>query len=719
MSKPFIKLFCTPRGYYFFDVNRNQIKEISRTSYLQLQNCMSDNEAQHANSELHQLQEEGFLSEHRPQKMEHGLSSIAPQIIDNHMYQIVLQVTQACNLTCIYCPYANKSTHQLSRHHSNAVMTHDIAKQALDFLAQHSTESKEIFVTFYGGEPIIAFDLIKWCVDYSRKLFADKKLSFFITTNATLLTDEMIDYLAANRFMITFSMDGPREIHDRHRITSTGEPTYDKVISKLKRTIAAYGPELHGEISINIVINPSDPLDRIMDWLMDPLFKKVVVRASLVENDMIERKFDSYGKYNEKFSYMLAEAMMDYLQIVKGLRVNPIAESAAQSYIDEYGALFSNHEPLEDITAPSGPCIPGGKKLFVSTDGSFFPCEKVNELSDAMKVGSLSSGIQMSKVLAQLNLSQLTENTCRNCWAIHHCTVCQRNADGNNTLNGEIKKQHCSESIATFGRIVKMNLLIQEYKTKYKYRTAYADRLFDHNDTTLVCKELHERCDAFTNQEAVIVAVGSLLKGMNTAAIINRLYRRFTQRGYKVSVVTTSQSQCDQNDAVRMPIDNFITRDTDNSVVLVNEFMNLHQVCYHSDIILLQMPDEGFIRLTDAVETGFGVKTFIISQAVSIDYTLMCSPLLGMSNTEYEDLSIKTLSRFGFNLDAICLAPKVINYVQQASQSELSYLNTPHDVFDEELKILCEQNNGNILFGSEDGSWVENLADRMIESLST
>ena len=90
-----------------------------------------------------------------------------------------------------------------------------------------------------------------------------------------------------------------------------------------------------------------------------------------------------------------------------------------------------------------------------------------------------------------------------------------------------------------------------------------------------------------------------------------------------------------------------------------------------------------------------------------------------MSNTEYEDLSIKALSRFGFNLDAICLAPKVINYVQQASQSELSYLNTPHDVFDEELKILCEQNNGNILFGSEDGSWVENLADRMIESLST
>ncbi len=88
---------------------------------------------------------------------------------------------------------------------------------------------------------MIAFDLIKDCVKYAKEIFDGKRISFFITTNATLMSDSIINFLHENKFIITFSVDGPEVIHNRHRLRADGSPTYKTVLDNLKKQSQSMG----------------------------------------------------------------------------------------------------------------------------------------------------------------------------------------------------------------------------------------------------------------------------------------------------------------------------------------------------------------------------------------------------------------------------------------------------------------------------------------------
>jgi organic radical activating enzyme len=102
---------------------------------------------------------------------------------------MILQVTQQCNLRCQYCAYSGA---YYNRTHNSARMSFETAKRAIDFLLARSHESDHVHVGFYGGEPLLEFDLIKRCVDYVKKSVEGRSITFGITTNATLLNDEKI-----------------------------------------------------------------------------------------------------------------------------------------------------------------------------------------------------------------------------------------------------------------------------------------------------------------------------------------------------------------------------------------------------------------------------------------------------------------------------------------------------------------------------------------------
>lgn len=85
------------------------------------------------------------------------------------------------------------------------------------FFQEHSTDQNNVTIGFYGGEPFLEFELIKECVAYAEDKLEGKKIEYSVTTNATLLTDEIIDYLIFNNFFVTVSLDGPREIQDECR----------------------------------------------------------------------------------------------------------------------------------------------------------------------------------------------------------------------------------------------------------------------------------------------------------------------------------------------------------------------------------------------------------------------------------------------------------------------------------------------------------------------
>ena len=267
--------------------------------------------------------------------------------------------------------------------------------------------------------------------------------------------------------MITFSLDG-QKIHDKHRIRGDGSPTYDDVMRILEKTVEKYGNESMSCISINMVLNPNNSLTDTVEWLSADIFEKIQVRASLIENDYLENKFQVTDTYIAEYNYYYALQLLKYLKLVDGIDRNLIVESGIQSMTEDYARLRNDSVQLPDISSPSGPCLSGVRKLFVNVNGDFFPCEKVNELSSSMMIGSLDNGFNYEQIEKHLNIASLTPDKCRSCWAQQHCTICQRQADGGDELSARTKTQFCPDVERSLLSTLYACTLLNECKTVYK-----------------------------------------------------------------------------------------------------------------------------------------------------------------------------------------------------------------------------------------------------------
>lgn len=150
---------------------------------------------------------------------------------------MVLNVNTGCNLSCTYCYKEDLETAS-----KGSKMTLATAKESIDLLLKEGAGQNRINVVFFGGEPLTNLPLIKGAVDYAEARCAEegRQVDFSMTTNATMLTEEIVDYLDRHRFGLAISMDGPKAIHDRNRITTSGNGTYDVVRKKVDMLLSRY-----------------------------------------------------------------------------------------------------------------------------------------------------------------------------------------------------------------------------------------------------------------------------------------------------------------------------------------------------------------------------------------------------------------------------------------------------------------------------------------------
>ena len=151
---------------------------------------------------------------------------------------LCLHVAHTCNLNCAYC-FASQGKY----HGERALMSFEVGKRALDFLIEHSGTRTNLEVDFFGGEPLMNWDVVKRLVAYARTQEAPhgKKFRFTLTTNGVLIDDDVIDF--ANREMsnVVLSLDGRKEIHDRLRVDYAGNGSYDRIVPKFQKLVAARG----------------------------------------------------------------------------------------------------------------------------------------------------------------------------------------------------------------------------------------------------------------------------------------------------------------------------------------------------------------------------------------------------------------------------------------------------------------------------------------------
>lgn len=319
---------------------------------------------------------------------------------------MVLNVTNQCNLSCTYCyEYGEDKIVQTENGRQPKMMTEATARESVDFLLRES--GPDAHMTFFGGETLLNFRVLKATVAYATEQAAalGKTIDFSMTTNATLLTPEVIAFLAEHRFGVTISMDGPPDLQNKFRVFHNGQGSYDLIAPKIKALIAAHRSR---PIGARVTLT-RDTLDvrRIYDHLTNEIGFWEVGFAPVTASPDRPHAFGDEG-FEEVLSQFRALAQ-DYLQAALENR--------------HHG--FSNvRETLGEIhkgASKAWPCGAGFGLLGVSTAGDVALCHRFAG-SDDHKLGDVRTGIDRTRQREFLESHHVSDKIdCQTCWARPLC----------------------------------------------------------------------------------------------------------------------------------------------------------------------------------------------------------------------------------------------------------------------------------------------------------
>lgn len=380
--------------------------------------------------------EEGLLQRRKAIEIKHPWSDDVEYCAMNKVRELILQVTQQCNLRCSYCSY---SGNYYNREHSDRRMPFDMAKKAIDFYFDHTGDTDELSIAFYGGEPLLEFPLIQKCVAYSEERVKDKNLKFYITTNGTLLTDKEISFFVEHNFVLTISLDGKKEEHDINRKFRNGKGSFDLIIQNLQR-MKSYNESYFSTVMYNTVINPKADLKSVLDYFSkSQIFPPRQVNMNMLantglKNDSLLTADDSFWIPN-RYEYM--KVLLYMIDKIKLEDLHPL-------YISKEIPIENLYKDLRRRSAETsamhhgGPCIAGTRRLFVNTTGDLYPCERVSESVQEMQIGTVDKDFNYEKMRAILNIGSLTEGECLDCWNLRLCSTCAGAID---PIDGRLTKE--------------------------------------------------------------------------------------------------------------------------------------------------------------------------------------------------------------------------------------------------------------------------------------
>lgn len=291
---------------------------------------------------------------------------------------LVLNVNTGCNLSCSYC-----YKEDLDKPSAGKKMEFETAQQSIETLIAESPQESRYNIVFFGGEPLSNLGLIKSVVAFAEQRFAElgKPVDFTMTTNATLLTEEIADWLNEHRFGLSVSMDGPKAIHDKNRITVGGQGTYDVVSRKAKMLLSRYKSRPIGS-RVTLTKGVTD-VRRIWDHLFNELGFAEVGFAPVTSGDISHYNL-SDEELAEVFSNMKA-----------------LGREYLQAALEHRNIGFSNmHQLITDLhegNKKALPCGAGVAMLAVDHEGGFNLCHRFTG-SDLNTFGDVQTGIDKPRL---------------------------------------------------------------------------------------------------------------------------------------------------------------------------------------------------------------------------------------------------------------------------------------------------------------------------------
>ena len=331
---------------------------------------------------------------------------------------ICLHVAHGCNMDCEYC-FAGKGDYN----NKKGIMSLEVGKRALDFLVENSGNRKHLEVDFFGGEPLLNWDVCKELVKYGRELEKthNKIFNFTLTTNGVLIDDDVIDFSNKEMGNVVLSLDGREKNHDRMRHAKDGSGTYDRIIGNFQKLAAARGQKQYYVRGTYTAYNKDFAADVIQ--MADLGFKETSIEPVVSDPDV------PYALHKEDIPQLCKEYEKLAVEMLKR---------------EKEGNPFNFYHYTVDLTG--GPCIykrvagcgVGTEYLAVTPTGDLYPCHQFVG-DDEFKVGDIWNGITETEIIDQFrNRNNLyTRDKCRNCFARLYCSggCCANNYHSNGDIN--------------------------------------------------------------------------------------------------------------------------------------------------------------------------------------------------------------------------------------------------------------------------------------------
>ena len=322
---------------------------------------------------------------------------------------LCLHIAHTCNLNCSYC-FASQGKY----HGDRALMSFEVGKRALDFLIENSGTRHNLEVDFFGGEPLMNFEVVKQLVAYARSIEkeAKKNFRFTLTTNGMLIDDDVIEFANRECSNVVLSLDGRKEVHDRYRVDYAGNGSWEKIVPKFQKLVEARGGQGYYMRGTFTHANPDFLKD--IETMLDLGFTKLSMEPVV-------------GPESDPSS-LTAEDLPIVLE-----QYEKLAELMLKRHRE--GRPFTFYHYMIDLKG--GPCIykrisgcgSGTEYMAVTPWGDLYPCHQfVGE--EKFKLGNVFDGVDNKEAqedFAACNVYSRPE--CRECWARLYCSGgCAANA---------------------------------------------------------------------------------------------------------------------------------------------------------------------------------------------------------------------------------------------------------------------------------------------------
>lgn len=315
---------------------------------------------------------------------------------------LCLHIAHDCNLACKYC-FAEEGEY----HGGRALMSYEVGKKALDFLIANSGNRVNLEVDFFGGEPLMNFQVVKDLVAYGRSKEKEfnKKFRFTLTTNGMLLTDEVMEFANKEMANVVLSIDGRKEVHDFMRPTRNGKGSYDLIIDKFKK-MAEMRHQTNYYVRGTFTHYNLDFSKDVLH-LADMGFKQISAEPVVAPDDM------DYAIREEDLPQLFEE-------------YDNLAKEMVRR--EKEGNGFNFFHFMIDLTG--GPCLykrlsgcgSGTEYLAVTPWGDLYPCHQFVGM-EQFKLGNVDTGIEKTDIVDEFKLCNVyAKDKCKDCFARFYCS---------------------------------------------------------------------------------------------------------------------------------------------------------------------------------------------------------------------------------------------------------------------------------------------------------